>query len=133
MRDFLLGLKIRIKLLAAFGSLLLLSVLLIALSVSSIHKIIHYKSINEKMDLLKLRLETLDLATKEFIYEGYKSASFLETKNTPSLQSFNENYTAAKVIITDVQSTALKDHALLAQNLLSPLDSLQHDFNLLVP
>lgn len=132
MRDFLLGLKIRIKLLAAFGSLLLLSVLLIALSVSSIHKIIHYKSINEKMDLLKLRLETLDLATKEFIYEGYKSASFLETKNTPSLQSFNENYTAAKVIITDVQSTALKDHALLAQNLISPLDSLQHDFNLLV-
>jgi HAMP domain-containing protein len=132
MRDFLLGLKIRIKLLAAFGSLLLLSVLLIALSVSSIHKIIHYKSVNEKMDVLKLRLETLDLATKEFIYEGYKSKSFLETQKTPSLQSFHENYTEAKAIITDVESTTLKDHALLAQNLISPLDSLQHDFNLLV-
>jgi HAMP domain-containing protein/putative methionine-R-sulfoxide reductase with GAF domain len=132
MRDFLLGLKIRIKLLAAFGSLLLLSVLLIALSVSSIHKIIHYKSINEKMDVLKLRLETLDLATKEFIYEGYKSKSFLETQKTSSMQSFNENYTEAKAIIAEVQSTALKDHALLTQNLISPLDSLQHDFNLLV-
>ena len=132
MRNFLLGLKIRIKLLAAFGSLLLLSVLLIVLSVSSIHKIIHYKSVNEKMDVLKLRLETLDLATKEFIYEGYKSKSFLETQKTSSLQSFNENYTEAKAIITEVQSTTLKDHALLPQNLISPLDSLQHDFNLLV-
>jgi HAMP domain-containing protein len=132
MRQFLLGLKIRIKLLAAFGSLLLLSVLLIVLSVSSIHKIIHYKSVNEKMDMLKLRLETLDLATKEFMYEGYKSKSFLETKKTPSLLSFHENYTEAKAIIADVQTTALKDHALLKQNLLEPLDSLQHDFNLLV-
>lgn len=84
------------------------------------------------MDVLKLRLETLDLATKEFIYEGYKSKSFLETQKTSSLQSFNENYTEAKAIITDVQSTALKDRALLTQNLISPLDSLQHDFNLLV-
>lgn len=84
------------------------------------------------MDLLKLRLETLDLSTKEFIYEGYKSTSFLETKKTPSLHSFNENYTEAKAIITDVQTTTLKDHALLSQNLISPLDSLQHDFNLLV-
>lgn len=132
MRDFLLGLKIRIKLLAAFGSLLLLSVLLIALSVSSIQKIIHYKSINEKMDMLKLRLETLDLATKEFTYEGYKSKSFLEAKKTPSLQSFNENYTEAKAIIADVQNTTVKDHVSLEQNLIAPLDSLQRDFNLLV-
>jgi HAMP domain-containing protein len=134
MRKFILGLKIRIKLLAAFGSILLLSVLLIALSVSSIHKIIHYKTINEKMDVLKLRLETLDLASKEFMYEGYKSKSFLETKKTSSLQSFTENYTEAKAIIAAVSTTELNDHTntQLTQNLLAPLDSLQHDFHLLV-
>lgn len=134
MRKFLLGLKIRIKLLAAFGSILLLSVLLIALSVSSIHKIIHYKTINEKMDVLKLHLETLDLASKEFMYEGYKSKSFLETQKTPSLQSFTENYTEAKAIIATASTSELNDHTntQLTQNLLTPLDSLQHDFNLLV-
>jgi GAF domain-containing protein/HAMP domain-containing protein len=134
MRDFFLSLRIRIKLLAAFGSILLLSVLLIALSVTSIDKIIYYKSINEEVDILKLRLETLDLASKDFIYEGYKSKSFLETQKASSINSFTENYSAAKKIIQEIQSirTDNETDTQLTHVLLVTLDSLQNDFNTLV-
>ena len=79
MKNFLLSLKIIIKLLAEFDSILFLSVLLIIFSVQSIQRIIQYKTINEEVDILKLRLESLDLACKEFMYEGYKSIAVCES------------------------------------------------------
>ncbi|MBL0740181.1 GAF domain-containing protein [Chryseolinea lacunae] len=133
MKDFILGLRIRIKLLAAFGSLLLLSVLLIIFSVSSIDRIIYFKGINEKADLLKLQLETMDLALREFIYEGYKSKSFLEQQQSPVLDSFMENYAQAKIVITQFETLpAGATDRNISQTLIAPLDSLQQNFQQLV-
>ncbi|HEY5745182.1 MAG TPA: GAF domain-containing protein [Chryseolinea sp.] len=134
MRAFLYGLRIRIKLLAAFGSILLLSVVLIALSGGAIEKIIYFKSVNEEVDMLKLRLQTMDLATKEFVYEGFKSPSFLEKQEAAAITTFNENQAAAKELLgtlRDVQSD--KDEG--AQRTMSldlTLDSLQTNFEKLV-
>lgn len=61
MKNWVLGLKIRAKLLAAFGSILLFSVLLVILSVNSINKIIENKDINEKVEVLKLSIESQEL------------------------------------------------------------------------
>lgn len=132
MRNFILGLRIRIKLLAAFGSLLLLSVLLIIFSVSSVERIIYYKSVNEQADLLKLQLETMDLALREFIYEGYKSKSFLEQQQSPVLDSFMENYSQARAVIVQMDALPTGARQDISQTLIAPLDSLQHDFQKLV-
>ncbi len=134
MRAFLLGLRIRIKLLLAFGSLLILSVLLIFFSIQSISKIIYYKSINEQVDGLKLRLETMDLACKEFMYEGYKSQVFQEKQETSSIQLFDENYKACQLIFATIaasQTTEDRNKELM-QSLPSGLDSLQRDFRILI-
>lgn len=136
MRAFLLGLRIRIKLLAAFGSILLLSVVLIVLSGGAIEKIIYFKSVNEEVDMLKLRLQTMDLATKEFMYEGYKSPSFLEKQEAGAIISFEENRSAAKDLLgtlraRDVQAD--KDGgAQRTASLDLTLDSLQINFEKLV-
>ena len=71
MKNWVLGLKIRAKLLAAFGSILQFSVLLVILSVNSINKIIENKDINEKVEVLKLSIESQELAILEFISDGY--------------------------------------------------------------
>jgi methyl-accepting chemotaxis protein len=134
MRAFLYGLRIRIKLLAAFGSILLLSVVLIVLSGGAIEKIIYFKSVNEEVDMLKLRLQTMDLATKEFVYEGYKSPSFLEKQESAAITTFEENQAAAKALLGTLHDDRSdKDHG--AQQTLSldlTLDSLQINFVKLV-
>jgi HAMP domain-containing protein len=127
MRAFFLGLRIRIKLLFAFGSLLLLSVLLIFFSIRSINRIIKYKSINEQVDVLKLRLETLDLACKEFMYEGYKSKTFLEKQQAGSIETFNANFLDSKSIFQALKQSQQSD-----ANLEQGLDSLENDFRILV-
>jgi len=133
MKAFLLGLRIRYKLLAAFGSILLLSVALIFLSGGSIEKIIYFKSVNEEVDMLKLRLETMDLAIKEFVYEGYKSQSFLEKQEADAIVSFAENQSAAKELLGRLDVRA--GHGVEANATLSldkTLDSLQINFQKLV-
>ncbi|HTJ51464.1 MAG TPA: GAF domain-containing protein [Cyclobacteriaceae bacterium] len=134
MRNYFLGLKIRIKLLAAFGSILLLSILLIALSITSIDRIIRYKKTDEQVDALKLRLETLDLASREFMYEGYKSKSFLEEQKTTSIENFNTAYTEVKDIIAHVKQNefAPAESVYTTTQLSVNIDSLQKDFRSLV-
>lgn len=118
-------LRIRIKLLAAFGSILLLSILLIIFSAGSINRILYFKGINEDVDILKLRLDAMDLAYKSFLYEGYKSKMFLEKHTVASIDMFAENYKEAKEKLNriDPQQAAL---------IRVELDSLQKDFVSLV-
>ena len=125
MRDFLLSLRIRIKLLAAFGSILLLSVLLIIISIRSINKIIYYKTLNEEVGILKLRLETLDLTTREFMYEGYKAKTFLQGQSEPSITLFEENYAQAKGLVLKIIPLYGKTEIHLAEE----LDTLRADFH----
>ncbi|HEY8936137.1 MAG TPA: GAF domain-containing protein [Cyclobacteriaceae bacterium] len=132
MRNYFLGLKIRIKLLAAFGSILLLSILLIALSFSSINRIIRYKKTDEQVDALKLRLEILDLASRDFMYEGYKSKSFLEEQKNSSIESFNTAYSEVKDIIADINGLITGEEVHITAQLSVNIDSLQKDFRSLV-
>ncbi len=98
----MLGLKIRAKLLAAFGSILLFSILLIGLSINSINKIIANKDSNEKIEVLKLCMESQELAIQEFISEGFKEKKFLEDSKSAYLNSFDANHQKAATILNEL-------------------------------
>lgn len=129
MRDFLSSLKIRVKLLAAFGSILLLSVLLIFFSVKSIDTILVHKAINEEVDQLKLYQETLDLSAREFLHEGFKSESFLKSRKDHSTETFETNYLQSKKVISAIQAADLsREDRAMTSTLMITLDSLNADF-----
>ncbi len=135
MKHFLLGLRIRVKLLAAFGSILLLSVLLIIFSISSINRIIHYKAINEDVDRLKLNMETLDLACKKVLYEEFKTKSFFENGSCPAITSFDSSYHVVRQVVDRIHTYSLiEDDATLqlTGSMTTTLDSLRKDFSLLI-
>lgn len=135
MIKFFLSLKVRVKLLAAFGSILLLSVLLIIFSITSINKIIIHKAINEKVDILKLHLNTLELATKSFMYEEFKSEPFLKNHESSALKSFEESYNKSKHIVAEINQSNSIVHAeidILSHSLITVVDSLRNNFLTLV-
>ncbi|HEY9006863.1 MAG TPA: GAF domain-containing protein [Ohtaekwangia sp.] len=135
LKKIVLSLRIRAKLLVAFGSILLMSVVLIALSIISINRIIAYKDVNEQVDILKLHLESIDLATKEFIYEGYKSKTFLENQHDASIDKFNSSIHDSKAIIKSISGSKLmegENTLQLTRMLTASLDSIQTEFSALI-
>jgi hypothetical protein len=102
MKKWMLGLKIRAKLLAAFGSILLFSIVLIVLSINSINKIILNKNSNEKIEVLKLCMKSQELAMQEFISEGFKEKEFQEEGKSAYLNSFNTNHQKALTILSEL-------------------------------
>lgn len=103
MKNWLLGLKIRAKLLAAFGSILLFSVLLIVLSLNSINRIIDNKDVNEKVEILKLCIQSQEFAIKEFIYEGYKEKDFQELGLSKYIETYDENNLKSLAILKELK------------------------------
>ena len=71
-----LRLPIRSKLLIAFGSVSLLSVVLLAVSIRSINVILEYNRINEVVDRLGYNFVKLNAMTTEFFSSGFKSEEF---------------------------------------------------------
>jgi HAMP domain-containing protein/putative methionine-R-sulfoxide reductase with GAF domain len=131
MKNWILGLKIRAKLLAAFGSILLFSILLILLSVSSIDRIIENKTINEKVETLKLCIESQEFAIKEFTYEGYKEKDFQELGKSKYIETYTENSLKALSILEELKDN-FKDTAdskNTVQNIQKSLISIQIGFD----
>lgn len=103
MKNWILALKVRAKLLLAFGSILLFSVILVVLSIGSIHKVIENKVVNEKVEKLNLTIQSQELAIKEFIYEGFKETSFQESGKSSSLIAYDSNYIKALSILDELK------------------------------
>ncbi|GHN01785.1 hypothetical protein WSM22_32740 [Cytophagales bacterium WSM2-2] len=112
------NIKIRVKLLLAFSSIILLSVLLTFFAISSISDIISLQSLNEESEKLSINLERIELAAKEFIYEGYKQKSFQENEKseildryTLALKSANESlkHIAENKFLTDQETKSRVD------------------------
>jgi hypothetical protein len=115
------NLKIRVKLLLAFGSIILLSVLLTVFAITSISKILAFKNLNEQLDNLSLNLERIELAAKEFIYEGYKAKDFQSTGKSKLVDKFNEAVNQSNKSLTVLATSKRlneQEHA-LAENLLT--------------
>ncbi|HTH57455.1 MAG TPA: GAF domain-containing protein [Cyclobacteriaceae bacterium] len=89
MNDFFKRVKIRAKLLLAFGSIILLSVFLTVYAFVSIDRILALERLKEESENLSINLERIELATKEFIFEGYKSKSFQENEKSEMLDRYD--------------------------------------------
>jgi GAF domain-containing protein len=121
LQEFFKKLKIRVKLLMAFGSIILLSVLLTFFAITSINNIIGYKNINEELDKLSTNLERIELATQEFISEGYKANSFQETDSSEIVTRFNKSIVGANEnlqTITDSHLLADREMGEIAKSVL---------------
>jgi GAF domain/HAMP domain len=107
LRSFFNKLKIRVKLLLAFGSIILLSVLLTVFAITSINKIIAYKNLNEELDKLSINIERIEISAKEFISEGYKEVGFQETKNSELVNNFEKHLQAANDNLLEITNSHL--------------------------
>lgn len=89
MLEFFKRLKIRAKLLAAFGSIIILSVLLTVYAILSITNILNVKSLESEAEILSTNLVRIELASKEFIAEGYKEKQFQEFGRSGQIDAFS--------------------------------------------
>ncbi len=93
---------IKTKLIAAFISILLLSVLPLVPAV-----LIATKTVNEKVQLLINRIENQELQIKDFIYERYKEKDFQETGNSIALTKFRTKQEEAKQVLISLDAQKL--------------------------
>jgi HAMP domain-containing protein len=122
------NLKIRVKLLLAFGSIILLSVILTAVAITSINKILAFKNLNEHLDNLSLNLERIELATKEFIYEGYKAKDFQGAGKSKQIDKFDEAISQSNKSLDVLVSSSLlsaQEHT-MAEELLASKTITKH-------
>lgn len=120
--------SIRTRLLMAFLSVLLLSGVLIYFSIRSIQSITFFKSVNEKLETLELNLTVEELAVKEFIYEGYKTAEFHQQSISPQIDHFNASSKKCQEILSVLQLYS-NEHQLKWAELKSTQMAIQNEFD----
>lgn len=92
MKKWFLALKIRLKLLLAFGSILLMSVLLIGVGITTILRILSYNQLVENVNRMNIQALKLNSHVKEFSTKGFKDERFLSNNNSLLLQTFDADY-----------------------------------------
>jgi len=94
MKNWFLKLRMRLKLLLAFGSILVMSVLLTAVGITTIRKIISYNKLSERIQ--SINVSTLDMSRyiQEFADRGYKQKEFLVDGNSRWLTEYKAERSA---------------------------------------
>jgi HAMP domain-containing protein/putative methionine-R-sulfoxide reductase with GAF domain len=96
---FFKNLRIRARLLFAFGTLIIMSGILVFFTFQTFHKIDSYKRLNDKTDSLFMSMQAMEIAMDEFIYEEFKSKDFLQEGKSPAQTDFRNNYSIAKLLV----------------------------------
>lgn len=87
---WILNLKLRIKLLLAFGSILLLSIFMMLKAFQTMRVSDAYQQTSETIDGVSLNVLQIDGALKYFISEGYKEASFQKERKSKYLDLYHQ-------------------------------------------
>lgn len=129
----LLNLKIRVKLLLAFGSILLLSVVLLLTALSSIDDIIKMKQLTERVDNLNLKFSNSNTIIKEFSTKGFKQQEFLKTGKSPLIAKFDEQISEVRNNMEFIENNIPDQKALRDQieQLKSEIEKFETDFSTL--
>lgn len=85
-----MGLKIRFKLLLAFGSILLVSICLILFIISSARSILEYSKLGEQMDQVNIQALSMNGQVKNFYSEGFKKSDFHLTGESTDLLRYRK-------------------------------------------
>src|SRR5579859_6304663 len=105
--ELFINLKLRVKLLLAFGSLVLLTVLIVGVFFATLRKIGTYEKSSEEIDALSIDVLEMDAAMRHFIYEGYKSDSFQVNGKSTYLSSYNSHRVSVDKHLSAMDSIAI--------------------------
>lgn len=104
--QFFLNLKLRLKLLLAFGSLLLLSVFLVVIFFFTLKRVGSYERASEAVDGVNLDILEMDAAVQYFIAEGYKRDVFQRTGTGEELKLYAQHRAAVKQRMQELDAFA---------------------------
>lgn len=124
-RRFLLDLGIRYKLIVAFSSILLLTVILVIVAINTSNNILEYTEINEKMDRLTLQILELKLAEKNFVEVGFKRDNFLTKGQSEDILHFEQNYIEMRTYLKQLK----ENHLLYYENIQEKLGAIETNLN----
>ena len=86
--SWFLNLRLRVKLLIAFGSLVLLTVILVGIFFYTLKRMEVYETASEAIDGASIDVLEMDAAVTSFIFEGYKADYMLTPSSSLDLQRF---------------------------------------------
>ncbi len=125
--------KLRVKLLFAFGSILLLTVLLFLKFFQTLDRVNSYQSLSERVDGVNIHLLEMDAAAHYFIFEGYKNSDFHEKNKSPFIETYNQNLIALKAELEFIEADGVFRNEGVATHIISnSLDSLDSKFKILI-
>lgn len=111
MIEFFGNVKIRVKLLLAFGSIILVSILLTLYAINSISNIIDLQLLTKESENLSLNIERIELAAKEFIYDGYKQKGFQEMGQSEILDKYKTALYSVNESLKSISKNKFLSHA----------------------
>jgi hypothetical protein len=132
--NFFLRLKIRFKLLIAFGSILLISASLMGYAFYSINEMYNYFMLNEKVNDLNANILKVNQLTTEFSTTGYKSEDFLKNGNADLLINCRNSFSEIKELTHSIMENPLLNSGMseLIKEFDKGIIEYEHVFNELV-
>ncbi|MTI21098.1 GAF domain-containing protein, partial [Fulvivirga sp. RKSG066] len=104
MKKWFLGLRLRLKLLLAFGSILLMSVLLTAVGITTIRKVINYNELTEDIENFNISTLKMSRHVQEFADRGFKKEAFLKNQKSQSLEEYQSEYHKLKAVSDKIRT-----------------------------
>lgn len=130
--NLILNLKLRIKLLLAFGSILLLTALLFLIFFHTLNRIDSYQQVSEKVDGVNIHLLEMDAAAQYFIFDGFKNADFHKHNRSTLVETYALNLGLVQEELAAIGSVGLLDTLSSARIIASELNILDAKFNQLI-
>ncbi|UII28351.1 GAF domain-containing protein [Fulvivirga maritima] len=102
--QFFLNLRIRFKLMIAFGSILLLSVILVLVAINGNYSILKLRNLGEKLDMANLRMSQANIYLQEFASKGYKNEDFLTTGGSELTVGYRNQMDSILQVLSVIES-----------------------------
>jgi HAMP domain-containing protein len=121
------NLKLRVKLLLAFGSLLVLSSALVLCIWYTVLRIDYYRSVARQVDDLNIALLEASNSLQYFVFEGYKDQSFYTHRQTNVLENYEHHTVTAVSTLQDMLAVEFIPGAAISA-VQTSIDQLRGDF-----
>lgn len=105
--------RLRAKLLAAFGSILILALGMVLFSLFISAQTEKYERANRSLDNVLLAVAEIDGSINRFTTEGFKEKTFQETRQSPQLDEFNRQLELLAREIESLRSAPASDDKLI--------------------
>ncbi|MEM8569072.1 MAG: GAF domain-containing protein [Bacteroidota bacterium] len=132
MKDWFLKLKIRLKLLLAFGSILTLSVFLVVIVISSTRSILDFTSLNEQMDQMNIHALMMNGHLKDFYSQGFKNPEFHLNNKSAQISGYRKAFGHQDSLMSLISSHNVLENQSAVLELMKSLDNYNKHFQSLI-